>query len=389
MQKEYIFSLGGVSWGHFLSHFYLMILPPIFPFLLEKYPFLTNTNLGLLVSMLAFSRLLFQFPVGVLVDKIGAKPVLFTGLLLASGGIFLLGIAPNYLFLLMFSFLIGIGQSTIHPADYAIMSALTNVSQEGKVFGIHSFVGMLGWAFAPIVLTFLDLQYGLDTGLLLIGSLGIISSFAIYPLLPSPSTKTVEDKEDPALSLSQLLHRSLLLLFIYITFIAMANSGIRTFTTLFLSKSLHFTVKQANTTLSAFFFTTAIGTLIGGVLADRYSSKLLTIFLMIVTAAISGLILLVASNLTIYTVLLLFGCLGLAFGSASPARDRLVSAISLKNSTGQTFGIAHIGLPLGGMIAPSLLGFIMDLKNIFRGYLLIPLFLICTLPVLILLSTDE
>lgn len=389
MQKKSIFSLGGVSWGHFLSHFYLMVLPPIFPFLLEKYPFLTNTNLGLLVSMLAFSRLLFQFPVGILVDKIGAKPVLFTGLLLASGGILLLGLAPNYMFLLIFSFLIGIGQSTIHPADYAIMSALTNVSQEGKVFGVHSFVGMLGWAFAPIALTLLDIQVGLNTGLLLIGSLGIISSFTIYPLLPSPPEHAVKDKEESTLSLSQLLHGSLLLLFLYITLIAMANSGIRTFTTLFLSKGLHFTVKQANSTLSAFFFATAVGTLMGGVLADHYSSKLLTIFLMTATATISGLILLVALRLTIYTVLLLFGCLGIAFGSASPARDRLVSAISSKNSTGQTFGLAHIGLPLGGMIAPSLLGVIMDLQNIFRGYLLIPLFLICTIPILIPLSTEE
>ncbi|NIU82964.1 MAG: hypothetical protein GWN31_05520 [Candidatus Thorarchaeota archaeon] len=51
MNKKLVFSLGGISWAHFLSHFFLMVLPPIFPLLLETYPYLTNTKLGLLVSM--------------------------------------------------------------------------------------------------------------------------------------------------------------------------------------------------------------------------------------------------------------------------------------------------------------------------------------------------
>ncbi len=165
-----------------------------------------------------------------LVDRLGAKKVLFCGLLFSSLGIFFLGLAPNYAFLLLCSFLIGVGQSTVHPADYAIMASLTNVSQEGKVFGIHSFVGMIGWAVASLSITLLHLALGWNTGLLPVGLCGVGSSLVIYPLLPqTPSSSSTVQESKASFSRSPFFQGSFLLLFSYITLIAMANSGIRTF----------------------------------------------------------------------------------------------------------------------------------------------------------------
>ncbi|NIQ05235.1 MAG: MFS transporter [Candidatus Korarchaeota archaeon] len=161
------------------------------------------------------------------------------------------------------------------------------------------------------------------------------------------------------------------------------------FFTLFLSKALFFKVQEANTILTIFFVGTAIGTLFGGVLADRFRSKHITILLMVLSVIISGLILLCAPWFTFFTISCTFGGLGVVFGSASPARDRLVSSIASKGSTGQAFGLAHIDLPLGGLFAPSLVGFVMDLQSTVTGYLLIPLFLVGTVPILLPISTEK
>lgn len=196
MKRGLYSTIGSISLIHFFSHFFLMTLPPIFPFILEDFPSLSYFELGLIVSMLSLSRLFFQFPIGILVDTVEVKYVLIFGSLLSSMSVCLLGFAPNYYFLLIFSFLVGVGQSTIHPADYAIMTSITDTSQEGKFFGVHTFVGMIGWAVAPITMTFLSRKLSWNVALLVIGTVS-----AVLPLIQRPVRAILRDLVE-----GQLMH---------------------------------------------------------------------------------------------------------------------------------------------------------------------------------------
>ena len=67
-----------MSGGHFVSHFLTLTLPPLFPFLRADFS-LGYTELGLIMTLYAAATGVLQMPMGVLVDRIGAFPVLLGG----------------------------------------------------------------------------------------------------------------------------------------------------------------------------------------------------------------------------------------------------------------------------------------------------------------------
>ena len=103
--------VGWISAGHFLSHYYQLVLPPLFPILLLEFG-TGYTELGLMMSLMYATSGLAQTPAGILVDRFGPHRVLFAGLALLSGGIVLCGLSTSYGMMtaaLMLSGLAGLG----------------------------------------------------------------------------------------------------------------------------------------------------------------------------------------------------------------------------------------------------------------------------------------
>src|SRR3954453_20663051 len=69
--------------AHFVSHFYILVLPPLFPFIRDFYG-VNYTQLGLALTVFNISTGLCQTPAGFLVDRIGPRSVLVFGLLLGA-----------------------------------------------------------------------------------------------------------------------------------------------------------------------------------------------------------------------------------------------------------------------------------------------------------------
>ncbi len=60
--------IGLISTGHFLSHFYMLLLPPLFPVLRGVYG-VGFTELGLALTAFSLTTGITQAPVGFLVDR--------------------------------------------------------------------------------------------------------------------------------------------------------------------------------------------------------------------------------------------------------------------------------------------------------------------------------
>src|SRR5215831_19487183 len=126
-----------VSAAHFVSHYYILLLPPLFAFIRSDYG-VSYTELGLALAAFNIVSAAFQTPTGFLVDRLGARTILIAGLLLGACG-FAIAAAVNSFWVLVAMFAIaGLGNTAYHPADYAILSERVSGERIGRAFSIHT-----------------------------------------------------------------------------------------------------------------------------------------------------------------------------------------------------------------------------------------------------------
>jgi FSR family fosmidomycin resistance protein-like MFS transporter len=142
-------TIGVVSIAHGLSHFCQLMVPPLFPWIGASYG-LSNTQLGLLMSVFFVVSFLGQAGAGFVVDRYGAARVLYGGLALLAVAALGLGASPNYAVMLVFMALAGLGNCVFHPVDFSILNARVSATRLGHAYAAHGISGNLGWALAPV-----------------------------------------------------------------------------------------------------------------------------------------------------------------------------------------------------------------------------------------------
>src|SRR5262245_43652836 len=114
--------IGLVSTAHGFSHFFQLVLPPLFPLLRDVFG-VSYQQLGLLTMAFYATSCVAQPAAGFLVDRFGARQLLLAGLVLVSGTTAVMGFVPSFAVLFPLSVLAGLGNSVFHPADFAILNA--------------------------------------------------------------------------------------------------------------------------------------------------------------------------------------------------------------------------------------------------------------------------
>ena len=152
-------TIGLIGLAHGTSHFHHLLLPPLFPAFIRDFG-LSYSELGLLVTVFFVISGVGQALSGFLVDRVGARPVLFGAIvsfLLAS----LAGAcAQGYGGLVLAAALAGLGNAPFHPADFTILNRRVSPQRLGHAFSVHGISGNLGWALAPVFLIGLSGVFG-------------------------------------------------------------------------------------------------------------------------------------------------------------------------------------------------------------------------------------
>lgn len=373
--SDWRYTVALVSGGHFFSHLYILTLPPLFPFMRAEFGW-GPTELGIVISALSIGGLL-QPAVGGAVDKVGAKRLLLAGLVLAGTGLGLIGTAGSLAVVVVFAFLSGLGQSVFHPADFAIIDAVTADSTKGKSFGVHALAGALGFATAPVLVGTLGIWYGWREALYVVGTLGPLYTVLVWLTvepaylrqldrgLANTTANSIRD------SFRVFLRPATVILFAVFLVLTIANKNVQSFTGLFFLDALGFEEAVGNTALTAFFAASSVGIVVGGVLADRAAPRaVFAVSLSVVSVSLAVGVLL-RTELVRPLAIALFALLGGCYGLVLPSRDRLVNAVAPRGSTGRTFGFVFAGISLGGVVGPASVGALIDATSVATGFLVV------------------
>jgi MFS transporter, FSR family, fosmidomycin resistance protein len=353
-----------VSAAHFASHYFILLLPPLFPFLRQEYD-VSYTDLGLALAAFNVVSAVFQVPAGFFTDRIGAHAILVAGLLCSGLSLGLAAMVPWFWFVVVMFGVAGLGNTVYHPADYAILSHHISTRRIGSAYSIHTFAGMLGAAVAPgsllLIEHWLGWRWAFGSAFLLGGVVAAVLILQRNVLVVSPARPAHVARPGRAnrskwrLLMSPPLLGNLLLF----VFLALISGGLQNYSVVALVAVHAATLPVADAALTGYLLLTALGVLLGGLVAARTSrhDTVAAVGLVVVAAAASP-IAFVDPNPTILIALMAIA--GLFSGLIMPSRDMIVRAKTPPGAFGTVFGFVTTGFNLGGIVAPLLFGWIMD-----------------------------
>ena len=354
--------IAGVSAAHFVSHYYILVLPPLFAFVRADYG-VSYTEIGLALTVFNAVSAVLQTPAGFLVDRVNARLVLVAGLLCGALGLAVASAVNSYWVLVAMFGLMGIGNTVYHPADYAILSRHVAPERVSQAYSIHTFAGLAGGAVAPATLLLMHSHFGWRgafMGAAVVGFLVAVVLLVQRDEMPErPIAKPRADAPAVDTSWRLLLSAPILISFVFFMLLSLTNFGMMNFSVVALGALWDTSPATANTALTSNLALGAVGVLIGGWIAARTERHALVAATgMLVTAG--ACILMASVDLGVALLILVMSLSGLMTGALMPSRDMIVRQATPPGAYGKVFGFVTNGFNIGGILSPLLFGALMD-----------------------------
>lgn len=351
-----------ISTGHFLSHFYALTLPAMFPTLKAAFG-VSYVELGLILTAYNLLGGLVQAPMGFVVDTLGPRRVLLVGLGLNALAIALIGLASAYWIILVLALIAGLGNSVFHPANYSILSGSIDERRLGRAFSVHTFMGFLGSACAPAAMLAIAAFTDWQTAFLVVGIAGLvvlgIMLLSSADFVGESRTSASDDGTGQSHGLKLLLSPSILLFLCFFVAYGLAAGGLVAFTASTLINLHGLSIEWANWALTGHLFGVVGGVVLAGIVVDRFKRH-------IVSAAVALLLgmafVLMPTAVTLpgAPLVAIMTIAGMCLGAVLPPRDLMVRAATPSGQTGKVFGFVFVGYTVGASITPVLFGWLLD-----------------------------
>jgi FSR family fosmidomycin resistance protein-like MFS transporter len=262
-------AMAALSGGHLATDLAQGALPALLPSLVEKFD-LSYTLAAALVLAATVSSSIIQPFFGLWSDARGALWLLPAGVSLAGIGMALAAVAPTYPLVLLSVLAAGIGVAAYHPEGSKFASYASG-SRRASGMSFFSVGGNVGFALGPILAWSLVSAFGLEGGLLLAVP-GVLVAVALFFSLRYLGGFALSEEEREELPAQPSEPRGLKLLLGIVGLRSVAHMGLFTFIPLWEVAKGNGAAHGARL-LSGFLIAGAVGTLLGGPLADRFGRR--------------------------------------------------------------------------------------------------------------------
>ena len=352
--------------AHGTSHFFHLLLPPLFPWLMRDFS-LSYTDVGLLTTTFFVISGIGQALAGFVVDRTGGWRVICFGVgMLALSGV-MLGMATSYPWLMLSATFAGLGNSIFHPADFTLLNQRVSQPRLGHAFSIHGISGNIGWAVAPIFMAGITSAFGWHVAGFGAAAVGA----AVFTALclrrraladvdgPAPRAQTVDGEQRRGL-FAFLTSGAVWLSFAFFLLTTTAFGILQNFAPAILSHVYGVSLIVASSGLTAYLVGSGTGMLAAGFLRDRADRMVAP---SLGFAAVMAVVL-ASGEMPAVALWPLMAGLGFGVGFAVPGRDLLVRRAATsrfgRRSFGRVYGFVYSGLDAGQALSPLVFGPVLD-----------------------------
>ncbi len=360
--------IGLVGLAHGTSHFFHLLLPPLFPWLMSEFD-LSYTDVGLLTTVFFVISGVGLALAGFVVDRIGALRVLVFGIgMLTLSGV-VLGLSNSYAMLMVTAAIAGAGNSIFHPADFTLLNHQVSQPRLGHAFSMHGLSGNLGWAAAPVFMAgiaslagwhvagFAAAAVGATVLTLLWSRRRLLVSAAADVVVASPGAAA---PAEPVRHFAFLSSGAVWMSFAFFLVTTMAFGILQNYAPAILSTVYGVSLVVANGGLTAYLLGSGGGMILGGFVAERGDRM---VGAALAFAALMSAIL-ASGSMPALALWPLMAAMGFGVGIAGPGRDLLVRRAATsrfgRTSFGRVYGFVYSGLDSGQALSPVLFGPLLD-----------------------------
>jgi MFS family permease len=353
------FVIGLVALAHAVSHFFQIMLAPLFPLIKEDLG-VSYAALGFAVALFYALSALCQPVAGFIVDRFGGRAVLIAGMSGLTLGMVVAGNATGYPMLVAGAAIAGLGNSVFHPADFSILNLRVGTDRLGYAYSAHGVAGAIGYAASPMLSGVVAVAFGWHAALFAAAAVGtlmvllLLSNWGLLaPAMPA------ERKAGKPLDLRMIFTVPVVMCFLYFTVYACGLSGVQSFGVAAMTAQYGVAKEIAFTALTAYMAGSAAGIFAGGFIATRTARHDVVAATGLFFGACA--VFLIASRAVPAGALPLFlGLAGACIGATGPSRDLIVRASTPAGATGRVYGFVYSGFDVGGFVMPVFYGWLMD-----------------------------
>ena len=327
----------------------------------------TAGQLGTLSAFFFYAYAPMQIPVGILMDRYGARKLLTFAALFCGVGSFFFGMAQTLAPAEFGRFLMGIGSSFAFVGMIYICSHWFPAKKLALLVGVGNSIGMLGAVGAEGPLSFAVESFGWRATVNAFGFIGLFLAVILYIFIrKEPEQKKVETKKASVDLLSNLkivasnprtwLNAAIALLF-YMTTAAFASLwGIP-----FLIESYGISKDVAGFAVSMIFVGWIVGGPIIGFISDRFSRRKPFLYASTLLCLVCILPVIYIGHLALSLVFILLFLVGF-FQAAQLLNFSLGIELNPIEAKGTSIAITNFSVAAGTSLMQPLLGVLLDLR---------------------------
>jgi MFS family permease len=337
-------------------------------------------EIGLLRALYAGAMAGFQYPVGLISERIGGRNLLCVGTALAGLAFIVVGASGGVVTLGLALMLGGIGSSVQHPIASSLVARAFDGPRSRAALGTYNFAGDIGKMTFPAATAGLLLLMSWRPAVVLIGLAGIVSILAIMGLLPRPSPIQTEPTREEPLSAGNAAAggaapRGFWLLWSIGLIDSATRMGFLTFLPFLLAaKGAGFAT--VGIALTLVFAGGAAGKLMCGFLGQRFG----VLWTVCMTEGLTAAGILLLLILPLEACLALLPLIGVALNGTSSVIYGTVPELVAPERRERAFSIFYTGTIGGGALSPVFYGLFSDALGLNPMLMLIAGLVLATLP---------